>query len=174
MGDQPCDQPALINRHHNSINKKMKQYFIVPLAFLAACNNQTADGEASYEMQDLKKLNWIEGNWVGMDGTKPFYEIYKITSDSTLEITSYSWNGTDSTGSSKSYVVWRNGNYFLGENQNWKVTEITGNSIAMVPVNKAANDILWKKSDDKSWMAVLKTKNGEKQYHMKPVYHFHK
>jgi hypothetical protein len=153
----------------------MKRGLIIIFAFLAAaCHNPNGEAQAPYKMEDLKKVQWLEGNWVGLDGAQPFYEIYKIINDSTLEITSYNWTGTDSTGSSKSYLVWKNGYYYLGESLNWKVTEITNNAIEMVPVRRASNDILWKNNGGNSWLAILKTKSGEKRYHMKPAGHFQK
>ena len=148
--------------------------FILIGFFAVACQNGAGKEQASYKKEDLGKIQWIEGNWVGMDGAQPFYEIYKMVNDSTLEITSYNWTGTDSTESSRSYIKWQDGYYYLGDSLNWKVTEITDNSIHMVPVRKAANDILWKKHADNSWTAVLKSKKGEKQYRMKPVDHYHK
>ena|SRR5688572_28199450 len=147
----------------------LKSYFFLLLC--AACVNNASDKETSYKKTDLQQLRWIEGNWKGMDGQTPFYEIYKITNDSTLEISSYNWNGTDSSATSRSYVHWKNDQYHLGDSLNWKVTQIGRDSIYMVPVYKASNTILWKKTPA-GWDAVLKSPKGEKVYHMERIAHF--
>ena len=121
---------------------------------------------------NLKQLSWIEGNWKGMDGPKPFFEIYKIINDTTLKITSYDWDGKDSSKSSVTLLQRINGNYFLGDSLNWKVTNITDSSIYMEPVYKASNIILWKKRDLNSWDAILEFRNGRRGYRMERVKFF--
>ncbi len=81
-----------------------------------------------------------------MDGDKPFYEIYQLTNDSTLMITSYDWNGKDSTSSSVDFISWEDGAYYLGKDHNWKVSELRNTAVKMIPV-KASNDISWQFTD---------------------------
>ena len=150
---------------------------------LIACTKPSGEGKTdtpppsdnepvSYAPRDLQKIKWIEGNWKGMDGENAFYEIYRLTNDSTLEIISYNWNGTDSSKTSRSYVAWKEGAHFLGDNMNYKVTSITEDSITMIPYRRAANSILWKKNNDNGWDAVLKTNSVTKEYKMERVNHF--
>lgn len=124
------------------------------------------DNSISYTRNDLHKLKWIEGKWRGTHRTKPFYEIYHFTNDSTLEIISYDWNGKDSGNSSKTSVHWKNGAYYLGTESKWKVTVITDTTIVMIPHYKASNDIVWKYHDSSSWDAILNTPNETAEYHM--------
>ncbi len=149
----------------------MKQIivFLCTIVLLAGCGSKIC-----YTKDHLKKISWIEGNWKGMDGTNPFYEIYKFANDSTIEITSYEWNGTDSSKSSKSLLLWKEGRYYLGNDLNYSVTEITDNSISMDPNNKANNSILWTTKDANTWIATLKTKSTEKTYTMERINHFAK
>lgn len=120
----------------------------------------------SYSKNDLHKIKWIEGKWKGMDGETPFYEIYQIINDTTLMITSYDWNGKDSSNTSTDSVQWKSDAFYLGKNQNWKVTEITAKEIKMMPM-KASNDITWKFKDVNNWEAILVNKKGPKTYLMK-------
>lgn len=122
----------------------------------------------------LKKLAWIEGNWMGKDGQTPFYEIYRMVNDTTLEVVSYDWVNGDSTHSSRSYLSWQDGAYYLGEQRNWKVTGITDTSIRMAPQGTASNTILWRRKDANHWEAVLGTKAGDKTYSMERIAHFPK
>lgn len=154
------------------MNNVVKVYFACLFCWVGLAASSQTVSEQTYTRHDLGKARWIEGNWKGMDGNTPFYEIYKLVNDSTLEITSYEWNGTDSSKSSKAFVAWKDGHYYLGDNLNWKVNAIIEDAIFMVPHQKAANEILWKRKDENNWYAVLKSQKGEKLYHMERVNHF--
>ena len=137
-----------------------------------SCKTKSATTTNIFTKGDLEKLRWIEGNWKGMDGTAPFYEIYKIINDSTLEITSYEWNGSDSSKTSKAYIAWRQNHYFLGDSLNWRASVITRNSVFLIPNYKATNSILWQKKNQNNWEAVLTSSKGVKNYPMERVAHF--
>lgn len=149
---------------------------LILIAFLAInCSNpkqETAaqkDVPPTYARQDLKKISWIEGNWRGTYDGKYFYELYRFTNDSTLEIISYEWDGQDSSKTSRSYLRWIDEAYYLGDQKNYKVAEISDEKIYMLPV-KANNDILWKTKDGNSWEAILKASSGkENRYLMERV-----
>lgn len=156
----------------------IKQSFVIVFCILlASCgetvttggqnkNDSNSRDVVSYSLNDLHRIKWIEGKWKGTYKTKPFYEIYQFTNDSTLEIISYEWNGKDSSNSSKSILKWKDGAYYLGDQLNWKVTEITDSSIKMKPINKASNDILWRYNDSTSWDAILNSSKETAEYHM--------
>lgn len=143
------------------------------ILLLVSCNTPSTTAN-SYAKNDLKKIRWIEGNWKGTDGQNPFYEIYKFINDTTIEITSYDWNGTDSSHSATSVLAWKNNHYYLGDSLNYKVVEITDSTISMDPNYKANNSILWKTKNATEWMALLKSKNGDKTYTMERINHFAK
>ena len=149
--------------------------FAVGSLLLFFCSLQSkAQSSPEYTKEGLQKIKWIEGNWAGLYEGKPFYEIYRFTNDTTLEITSYEWNGKDSTNSSKTFLRWYEGAYYLGDSLNWKATQISSSHIKMIPHRKAANEILWKHIDRDAWDAVLTSKRGETLYNMKRVRHFSK
>jgi hypothetical protein len=114
----------------------------------------------------LQQLSWINGSWKGMHQGKAFYEVYKVINDSVLKITSYEWNGTDSSKSSNTYIRKVHGDFYLGDSLNWKVTAITDSSIMMLPHYKASNEIYWVRKDKDHWDAVLRSKRGEVLYRM--------
>ncbi len=80
-------------------------------------------------------------------------------------ITSYEWNGKDSSKSSADFLTWFADGYFLGKDKNWRVASITDTEIKMLPV-KASNEIVWRFKDSSNWEAILTNKKGSKQYHM--------
>jgi hypothetical protein len=122
--------------------------------------------ELQYTKEDLKKMKWIEGKWKGLYNGNPFYEIYQFANDSTLQITAYEWNGKDSSQSKLSQVSFKDGAYWLGEKQNWKVDSITDTHIKMSPNVEAYNDIVWRYKDSVHWDAILTSKNAVTTYNM--------
>ena len=153
-------------------NVKMRNQILIVACFVFCfCTNpeQGAEhdrGSDKYVKSDLKKLKWIEGKWKGLSNNQPFYEIYQIVNDSTLQITSFDWNGKDSSNTSRSFVYWKDTAYYLGEQMNWKVTGISEVEIRMKKNFKASNDIIWRFSDASSWDAELESAKGVVKYHM--------
>jgi hypothetical protein len=127
---------------------------------------QPATETAQYAKMDLQKIKWIEGKWKGLYNGKPFYEIYTFVNDSTLESLSYHWDGKDSSKTSRSYVHYKNGFYYLGDKDNYKVVSITENEIKMLPNVEANNDVLWKRRDSTGWDAILKAPSQTNTYNM--------
>jgi hypothetical protein len=119
-----------------------------------------------YGKDDLRKIKWIEGKWKGLYNGKPFYEIYRFVNDSTLESTGYEWDGKDSSKTTKSYLHFKDGAYYLGEKQNYKVVSITEGEINMLPNVEANNEVLWKYRDSTGWDAILKGKKETNTYNM--------
>ena len=157
--------------------KPMKKF--IPVLMISACScggseskeekekvSEQPVSELQYNKEDLKKLKWIEGKWKGLYNGNPFYEIYQFANDSTLLITSYEWDGTDSSKSKPSKVYFKDGAYWLGEKQNWKVDSITDDEIKMLPNVEGYNDIVWKFKDSLHWDAILTARNGVTTYNM--------
>jgi hypothetical protein len=141
----------------------MKYCSLVLIAFVfASCNAQHT---TPVSKSDLQKIKWIEGSWKGLYNNTPFYEHYRFANDSTIEVTSFEWDGKDTSKSSVSRVQWADGNYYLGDKRNWQVRSITDTSIYMTPKG-SGNDILWKFVAKDRWQAILKTKNGMTSYDM--------
>jgi hypothetical protein len=147
---------------------------LVIITLFCYCNNETnvttAKAESvkssDYKKEDLKKIKWIEGKWKGLYNGQPFYEIYKMLNDSTLEVTTFDWNGKDSSNTDRSHVQWQDGFYYLGKEKNYKAVSITDKEIVMKRNNKANNDVIWRYSDANSWDAILEHNKGVTRYHM--------
>lgn len=147
--------------------------FCLVVIFCGSCSNSNSSdkkdsGQAASSnlKDDLKKIKWIEGKWKGIYNGAPFYEIYDLVNDSTLMITSFEWNGKDSSKTSKSYLGWFEDAYYLGNEKNYKVTTITDSQIFMVPNYKASNSVLWRFRTDSSWDAILEGPKATNKYLM--------
>ena len=152
----------------------MKYVFLCSFMILVcSCNNSGKNESAKItKRESLGKISWISGSWTGIYRGNPFYELYRLINDSTLEIVSYNWDGKDSSTTTRSMIRWINNNYYLGDSLNWKVIRITDTSIYMEPNYKALNSILWKKLDSNHWHAILTTQQAEIIYNMERVNHF--
>jgi hypothetical protein len=153
----------------------LKNIFIIALFAATSCNNtkegkketgEQAGTTIQYSKGDLKKIKWIEGKWKGIYKGAPFYEMYRFVNDSTLESLSYDWNGKDSSGTKRSYVHFKDGVYYLGDKQNYKVVAITEFEIKMLPNVEAHNSVLWKYRDSTGWDAILEGAKETNVYHM--------
>ena len=65
-----------------------------------------------------------------------------------------------------SYVYFKDGAYYLGDKQNYKVSSITGKEITMLRNVEANNDILWKYRDSTGWDAILAGSSQKLVYNM--------
>lgn len=155
----------------------IKQLIIITTLAIAGCSGakeekaipvvtEPATAAIAYNKEDLKKIKWIEGSWKGLYKGEPFYEIYRFVNDSTLESLGYEWNGKDSSKTSRSYLIFRDGAYYLGDKQNYKVVYITDSAINMMPHVEANNEVLWKYRDSTGWDAILKGKKETNIYNM--------
>ena len=129
-------------------------------------NKDPGASGVTYQKSDLIKIKWIEGKWKGMYNGAPFYEIYQLINDSTLLVTSFDWNGKDSSNTSKTYLGWYDDAFYLGNARNYKVTAITDSQILMIPNSNASNSVLWKFRTDSSWDAILESPKATNKYLM--------
>jgi len=152
----------------------MKNIFIWMAVIAFGCKEQEKkkaelieqQTQPAYTKDDLGKIKWIEGKWKGLYKGQPFYEIYRFSNDSTVEITSFEWDGKDSSKTTMSYLYYKEGSYYLGEKQNYKTTSITDKEIKMVPNVEAYNHILWKYRDSTGWDAILTGSKETQVYNM--------
>ncbi len=144
------------------------------IIFLFSCQPKKAETEVESQVRvqkgELSRLKWIEGNWVGEYQGKPFYETYKMESDSSIAITSYIHVGTDSADQETSYLMWQDSAYYLGSQKNYIVISIDDKEIAMVPHNRATNEIVWTYQSDSTWTALLSGIADTLHYTMKRVH----
>jgi hypothetical protein len=129
-------------------------------------NNLKPADSSIYKKSDLQKIKWIEGKWRGMYKGQPFYEIYKMINDSILEVISFEWNGKDSSKTSRDLLYWKDGSYYLGEGETYKVIAISDKEISMKRNIKTSNDVLWRYNNDTSWIAELAQAGGVTKYDM--------
>ena len=128
----------------------------------------------AFKPADLAKLKWIEGDWRGMDGDKPFFERYRFESDSVMLVETF----TDETFSKiedTSRFELKDGEFGHSEgDRRSAASSITENAVQFVPVGKG-NRYRFERQADGSWDAVLEwpadanKPTQKKIYKMQPV-----
>ncbi|MBN8679656.1 MAG: hypothetical protein J0M29_15610 [Chitinophagales bacterium] len=110
-----------------------------------------------YSKEDLKKLHWIEGNWKSEVAGPGFYQTYSFSSDTTLDVLSYQFDGKDSSGTNITKVYWSNNHIYMGTNKEWVATLLTDNQLYLSPVRSGWHTISWKYDSKKGeWTAEHK------------------
>src|SRR5688572_28617597 len=145
-------------------------FFILILASLFSCKEKptTESDVINIEKDDLKKMKWITGSWVGDYKGQPLYETYEMSNDSTFRIIGYDHVGTDTSSFNETFIFWKDGDYYMGHGPNYKVTKLDEKEVRMIPVN-AGNEILWTSVDDSTWTALLAGKTDTAFYTLRRV-----
>jgi hypothetical protein len=139
----------------------MTKHLIIIFAFFAlyACKeSQVTPGSAAnppvYKKSDLQKLRWMEGNWKSMVDGPGYYQTYYFPNDSTLEVLSYQFNGTDTSATTKSTVYWKNKHIYLGPNGEWATVLLDKKTVQFDPVRPGWNTIKWTQNNPDEWIMV--------------------
>ncbi len=145
--------------------------FLLLPVFLSSCRDKATKDETENKIhkEDISKIKWIEGTWKGDYYSEPFYETYRMVNDSTIQIMTYMYLGSDTMSTTSNYFHWQDGAYYLGAALNYKAEKITDREIKMVPYGQASNDILWSYVNDSSWTALLTSASDTVNYTMQKV-----
>ncbi|HUR31588.1 MAG TPA: hypothetical protein VMZ69_09150 [Saprospiraceae bacterium] len=144
--------------------------FILVFTSFISCQNKGASENDAIEIQksDLARMRWITGTWVGDYKGRPFYETYEMSNDSTLRIVGYEHVGTDTSSFNETFVYWKDGEYYMGQGPNYKVTKLDEKEVRMMPL-QASNEILWTSVNDSTWTALLPAKTDTAFYTLRRV-----
>ncbi len=136
--------------------------FILTVLVVAACKETPVlpgdpNNPPAYSKSDLKKLNWIVGNWKSEVSGQGFYQQYSFPTDSTLEILSYQFDGKDTSASIVSMVYWTNQHLYMGPNKEWVGVLLTDQAFQLSPTPLGYQTINWTYDEKKgTWTAVHK------------------
>jgi hypothetical protein len=128
----------------------------------------------TFTATDIAKLNWIEGDWRGMDSEKPFYERYRF--EGTTMMVEIFADETFSNAPEVSRFELKNGEFGSSEGaRRSAASSITDDAVQFVPVAGGGNSFRFERQPGGKWRAVLEwpAKNdkpaGQKIYLMEPV-----
>ena len=123
-----------------------------------------------FSAEDIAKLKWIEGDWRGMDGAKPFYERYKLEGTTLVvdSIKDETFKKVEETG--KFELV--NGEFGKTDgDQRSAASEITEKSIQFVPApGSKGNMFRFESVDANTWHAILEMPSNPDPERRRKIY----
>lgn len=138
-------------------------FFILTVLVAIGCQETPVEpgdpnNPPAYSKADFNKLRWIEGNWkTDLVDAKGFYQQCTFSSDTTLQILSYQFDGKDTTANTLTTLYWSNHHLYMGPNKEWVGVLLTDHSLQLSPARPGWHTINWtydpKKGD---WTAVHK------------------
>ena len=146
------------------MSNMVRSLILTCAALSAACKPTTgqAPQAASIPRDQFAQLSFLEGDWRGtMPDGKPFFERYRVTSDSTIQMYGFPDSTMTAPGDS-SRIYWRDNHiYSQGGGTRYVVASIDDNGVRFVP-EQGRNEFTWKQTAE-GWMATLnwKDKSGE-------------
>ena len=130
----------------------------------------TTEQPGTFAREQFKQLNFLDGDWRGtMPNGNAFYERYRVTSDSTIQMYAFADSTmTQSTDSSRIY--WRDGHIYNGEEGSRSVVaHMDSAGVHFVPDGASGYRYTWKQSGT-GWTATLNPGAANTVvYEMKPV-----
>ncbi|MEP6491057.1 MAG: hypothetical protein ABJF01_00175 [bacterium] len=130
---------------------------LVPPRAAHAQASQRGQPTTAFAVTDLAKLRWMEGTWRGAASGEPaFYERYRFTSDSTLDIT-YFGDSTLARETGTGRVFLSVGRIFhtTGAGR-WGASHVNDRGAYFVPQVNAHTTIAWRKVSADAWTATLR------------------
>ena len=114
-----------------------------------------AEAPGTFAREQFKQLNFLEGDWRGtMPNGKAFYERYRVTSDSTIQMYAFA-DSTLAQATDSARIYWRDSHIYNGEEGSRSVVaRIDSDGVHFVPDGASGYRYVWKQSGD-GWIATL-------------------
>jgi hypothetical protein len=138
--------------------------YLLPLVFCylpTVCMAQDANaGTGHHTRIEFQSLRWLEGDWQGTGGQRPFYERYDMLNDSTIQIHYY----VDSTRTEErgrgSVFLSQGVIYHTADGATWVAVQLDSTGIHFAPYRGADNSFRWTRISPTAWEAVLQFEGG--------------
>ncbi len=138
------------------------------LLFLFACRSNPQLSEEDYGIRvsapnvrytqaDVQKLNWLAGDWKGMEAGRVVHKLFQFHGTNTLEMLDMD----NENGSSASLFTWHEGRYYLGPNRQWVLTWIGDKDLRFDPTFPGAEAMTWTRLNDRQWHLVRHAPGGD-------------
>ncbi len=117
---------------------------------------ETPSNNITYTAGDLRKLNWLAGDWATTGKSKQRL-LYMFHGTERLEVMDL----RDSDSDMASWFTWRDGRYYFGKNQQWVVTWIGNKDIRFDPVQPNVDAMTWTRQGNEKWYCVKHRASGD-------------
>jgi hypothetical protein len=129
-----------------------------PVSLAGAQVSQRGQPKTPFGPKDFGKLRWMQGTWrATAPGEKTYYERYRFTNDSTIEISYYSDSSfSKETGNGRVYLSVGRVYHTFGPGR-WGATSVDSSGIYFVPQVNAQNSFAWSFQSPDSWTATMRS-----------------
>ena len=127
----------------------------------------TATNPPDISLEEFKQMEWLTGHWETDVPGQGFYQDFRFSNDSTLEVRSYQLNGKDTSNVTLSQVYWKNRHLYMGVNGEWVVVQMTNTSVHFDPVRPDWNTIEWRQDGKDEWTMKHAKPNFNRSIKMK-------
>ena len=127
-------------------------------AFAQVRVSERGQPKTPFSATDFGRLRWLEGSWVGTAaGEAPLYERYRISSDSTIDVTYYRDSAfTQEAGTGRVYLAAGRVYHSFGPGR-WGATQLDSAGAYFVPQVNAHNTFAWSVVSPDEWTATMRT-----------------
>jgi len=128
---------------------------------MSVCSAQETDiGPSHHSRAEFQSLQWLEGDWRGTGGQRPFFERYEILNDTTIQIHYYADSTrTEEQGSGSVYLS-EGVIYHTADGATWVAVQFDDTGIYFSPHEGAQNSFRWTRISSTAWEAVLQFEGG--------------
>lgn len=149
------------------MNARSRFWNFLPLVLVlvASLTVSCRNGDSSavpghYTLDDFQSLHWLEGDWEGTGGQRPFFEGYESVNDSTIRIHYYADSTlSEDRGTGKMYLS-EGVIYHTADGGTWVAAQFDSTGIYFAPQEGAENSFRWHLSSPDAWDAILRFKDG--------------
>lgn len=155
----------------NPFRTSVAVVLVIPASFMIACSApDTATSPGTYTLAEFRSLDWLQGDWRGAGGQRPFFESYELVNDSTIRI-HYHADSTRSAERGTGRVYYSAGAiYHEADGATWAAVRLDSTGIHFAPQQGARNTFRWTRLSDTTWEAVLRFEDGsEARYEMSRI-----
>ena len=130
----------------------------IPVSTAVAQTSQRGQPKTPFGPKDFDKLRWLEGTWKATaPGEKTYYERFRFTNDSTIDITYYSDPSfATETGNGRVYLSVGRVYHTFGPGR-WGATSVDSSGIYFVPQVNAQNSYSWAFQSPNSWTQTMRS-----------------
>jgi hypothetical protein len=140
-------------------------FSIIPAMVVGCADSESAVTPGQFSKAEFESLRWLEGDWEGSGGLRPFFEGYEFSNDTTILIHYYADSTkTDERGRGSLYLS-QGAIYHEADGGTWAAVRIDSSGIHFAPWESATNSF---QISPTSWEAVLWVEDGsESRYELR-------
>lgn len=133
---------------------------------VSVCRAQKTDIRPSHHTRaEFQSLQWLEGDWRGTGGRRPFFERYEMLNDTTFAIRYYADSTRTVERGSGAVYLSEGVIYHTADGATWVAVQFDSTGIYFAPHEGAQNSFRWTRLSSNAWEAVLQFEGGRETHY---------